>query len=257
MRILMVGDVIGRPGRRAVAALVPGLRREYEVDLVLANAENAAGGLGLTKATAEELLGCSIDLLTSGNHIWDQKEILPALDGDLAILRPLNYPPGVPGRGYRIRGKVLVVNLVGRTFMGNFDCPFRAMDQLLEQLADRPPVSIIDFHAEATSEKVALGQYLDGRVSAVLGTHTHVGTIDARLLPKGTAYITDVGMTGPLDSVIGDDTDAVIRRFLTQLPHRLSVGEGSLILNSVLVEVEESTGRVKSISRIDREIEER
>ncbi|MBA7614671.1 2',3'-cyclic-nucleotide 2'-phosphodiesterase [subsurface metagenome] len=251
----MVGDVIGRPGRRAVGALVPGLRQEYGVDLVIANGENAAGGLGLTKATAEELLGCGIDVITSGNHIWDQKEIMPTLDSELAILRPLNYPPGVPGRGYWIKEGVLVVNLVGRTFVGNFDCPFRAMDQLLADPADRPPVVIIDFHAEATSEKVALGRYLDGRVSAVLGTHTHVGTIDTRLLPKGTAYITDVGMTGPLDSVIGDDTDAVLRRFLTQLPHRLSVGKGNVILNSVLVEVEKSTGRAKSIIRIDREIE--
>ncbi|MBE9501799.1 MAG: TIGR00282 family metallophosphoesterase [Chloroflexi bacterium] len=257
MRILMVGDVIGRPGRRAVGALVPSLRREYGVALVIANGENAAGGLGLTKATAEELLGCGVDVISSGNHIWDQKEIVPALDGELAILRPLNYPPGVPGRGYWIKEGVLVVNLVGRTFMANYDCPFRAMDQLLAELADRPPVVIIDFHAEATSEKVALGQYLDGRVSAVLGTHTHVGTVDARLLPKGTAYITDVGMTGPLDSVIGDDADAVIRRFLTQIPHRLSVGKGSVILNSVLVEVEESTGRAKSIIRIDKEVEER
>ena len=253
----MVGDVIGRPGRRAVGALVPSLRREYGVALVIANGENAAGGLGLTKATAEELLGCGVDVISSGNHIWDQKEIVPALDGELAILRPLNYPPGVPGRGHWIKEGVLVVNLVGRTFMSNYDCPFRAMDQLLAELADRPPVVIIDFHAEATSEKVALGQYLDGRVSAVLGTHTHVGTVDARLLPKGTAYITDVGMTGPLDSVIGDDADAVIRRFLTQLPHRLSVGKGSVILNSVLVEVEESTGRAKSIIRIDKEIEDR
>ncbi len=253
----MVGDVIGRPGRRAVGALVPSLRREYGVALVIANGENAAGGLGLTKATAEELLGCGVDVISSGNHIWDQKEIVPALDGELAILRPLNYPPGVPGRGYWIKEGVLVVNLVGRTFMANYDCPFRAMDQLLAELADRPPVVIIDFHAEATSEKVALGQYLDGRVSAVLGTHTHVGTVDARLLPKGTAYITDVGMTGPLDSVIGDDADAVIRRFLTQIPHRLSVGKGSVILNSVLVEVEESTGRAKSIIRIDKEVEER
>ncbi len=255
MRILMVGDVIGRPGRRAVRTLVPGLRQEYNVDLVIANSENAAGGLGLTKETAEELLDSGVDVLTSGNHIWDQKEILPALDGDLAILRPLNYPPGVPGRGYLIKGDALVVNLVGRIFIGNFDCPFRTMDQLLEELTDRPSVIIVDFHGEATSEKVALGWYLDGRVSALLGTHTHVGTIDARLLPKGTAFITDVGMTGPLDSVIGDDTDAVIRRFLTQLPRRLSVGKGGVILNAVLVEVEEGTGKAKSISRIDKEIE--
>jgi len=255
LRILMVGDVIGRPGRRAVRTLVPGLRQEYNVDLVIANSENAAGGLGLTKETAEELLDSGVDVLTSGNHIWDQKEILPALDGDLAILRPLNYPPGVPGRGYLIKGDALVVNLVGRIFIGNFDCPFRTMDQLLEELTDRPSVIIVDFHGEATSEKMALGWYLDGRVSALLGTHTHVGTIDARLLPKGTAFITDVGMTGPLDSVIGDDTDAVIRRFLTQVPRRLSVGKGGVILNSVLVEVEEGTGKAKSISRIDKEIE--
>jgi metallophosphoesterase (TIGR00282 family) len=253
----MIGDVIGRPGRRAVEALVPGLRREYGIDLVIANGENAAGGLGLTKATAEELLQAGVDVITSGNHIWDQKEILPALDSELAIVRPLNYPPGVPGRGYWIGGQALVVNLLGRTFMGSFDCPFRAMDQLLEELTGRPPVIIIDFHGEATSEKAALGWYLDGRVSAVLGTHTHVGTVDARLLPKGTAYITDVGMTGPQDSIIGDDTEAVIRRFLTQLPHRLSVGKGGVILNSVLVEVEESTGRAKSISRIDKEIEQK
>ncbi len=235
--------------------LVPNLRQEYRIDLVIANGENAAGGLGLTRETAEELFASGIDVITSGNHIWDHKEIIPSLDSELAILRPLNYPPGVPGRGYLTKGKVLVVNLLGRTFIGNFDCPFRAMDQLLEEIVDKPPVIIADFHAEATSEKVAMGRYLDGRVSAVLGTHTHVGTIDARLLPKGTAYITDVGMTGPLDSVIGDDADAVIRRFLTQLPHRLSVGKGSVVLNSVLVDVEESTGVAKSIVRIDRETE--
>lgn len=255
MRILMVGDVIGRPGRRAAQVLLPNLRQEYSIDLVIANGENAAGGLGLTRETAEELFASGIDVITSGNHIWDHKEIIPSLDSELAILRPLNYPPGIPGRGYLTKGKVLVVNLLGRTFIGNFDCPFRAMDQLLEELVDKPPVIIADFHAEATSEKVAMGRYLDGRVSAVLGTHTHVGTIDARLLPEGTAYVTDVGMTGPLDSVIGDDADAVIRRFLTQLPHRLSVGKGSVVLNSVLVEVEESTGVAKSIVRIDRETE--
>jgi len=250
----MVGDVIGRPGRRAVGTLVPGLRQEYRLDLVIANGENAAGGLGLTTETAEELLEAGVDVLTSGNHIWDKKEILPSLDGELAILRPLNYPPGVPGRGYLIKGEALIVNLVGRTFIGNFDCPFRAMDELLEELVDSPPVVIVDFHAEATSEKMALGRYLVGRVSAVLGTHTHVGTIDTRLLPEGTAYVTDVGMTGPVDSVIGDDTEAAIGRFITQLPHRLSVAKGDVIFNSVLVEVEESTGRAKSIVRIDREI---
>ena len=255
MRILMLGDVIGRPGRRAVAAMVPVLRREYRLDMVLANGENVAGGLGLTMETAEELFGCGVDVITSGNHIWDRREIVPFLDGDVAILRPLNYPPGVPGRGFLVRDGVMVVNLVGRTFMGNYDCPFRAMDSLLGEQEDVPPVIIVDFHAEATSEKVAMGRYLDGRVSAVLGTHTHVGTIDARVLPGGTAFVSDVGMTGPIDSVIGDDSDAVLRRFLTQLPHRLSVGKGALALNAVMVDVDEATGRARGITRVDREME--
>lgn len=252
----MVGDVIGRPGRRAVRALLPGLRQEYAIDLIIANGENAAGGIGITTKTADELFESDVDVITSGNHIWAQREIIPTLDSSPAILRPLNYPQGVPGHGYFIKGEAMVVNLIGRTFIGNFDCPFLAIDQLLEDLADRkPPVIIVDFHAEATSEKVAMGWYLDGRVSAVLGTHTHVGTIDARLLPKGTAHITDVGMTGPLDSVIGDDINTVLTRFLTQLPYRISVGKGNVILNSVLVEVEETTGRAKHIKRIDREFE--
>ena len=252
----MVGDVIGRPGRRAARALLPGLRQEYAIDLIIANGENAAGGIGITTQTADELFESDVDVITSGNHIWAQREIIPTLDSSPAILRPLNYPNGVPGHGYFIKGEAMVVNLIGRTFIGNFDCPFRAIDQLLEDLADnKPPVIIVDFHAEATSEKVAMGWYLDGRVSAVLGTHTHVGTVDARLLPKGTAHITDVGMTGPLDSVIGDDVNTVLTRFLTQLPYRISVGKGSVILNSVLVEIEETTGRAKHIKRIDREFE--
>ena len=256
MRILMVGDVIGRPGRRAVRALLPGLRQEYAIDLIIANGENAAGGIGITTETADELFESDVDVITSGNHIWAQREIIPTLDSSPAILRPLNYPQGVPGHGYFIKGEAMVVNIIGRTFIGNYDCPFRAIDKLLEDLADRkPPVIIVDFHAEATSEKVAMGWYLDGRVSAVLGTHTHVGTIDARLLPKGTAHITDVGMTGPLDSVIGDDINTVLTRFLTQLPYRISVGKGNVILNSVLVEIEETTGRAKHIKRIDREFE--
>jgi len=252
----MVGDVIGRPGRRAARALLPGLRQEYAIDLIIANGENAAGGIGITTQTADELFESDVDVITSGNHIWAQREIIPTLDSSSAILRPLNYPQGVPGHGYVIKGEAMVVNLIGRTFIGNFDCPFRAIDQLLEDLADKkPPVIIVDFHAEATSEKVAMGWYLDGRVSAVLGTHTHVGTVDARLLPKGTAHITDVGMTGPLDSVIGDDIDTVLTRFLTQLPYRISVGKGSVILNAVLVEIEETMGRAKHIQRIDREFD--
>ena len=254
--ILAIGDIIGRPGRQAVIELLPGLREQYGLDLVMANAENVAGGLGATPTTARELLDAGVDVLTSGNHIWAQKEIIPYLDGEMPILRPLNYPPGVPGRGYMVAGQAMVVNLIGRTFMDNFDCPFRAMDQLLAELESKPPVTIVDFHAEATSEKMAMGRYLDGRVSAVLGTHTHVGTIDAQLLPKGTAYVTDIGMTGPIDSIIGDDSQAVLQRFLTALPHRLSVGRGKTTLNAVLVRVDDGSGRAMSIDRIYREVGE-
>jgi len=255
LRILLVGDVIGRPGRRVVKALLPQLRAEYDLDLVVANGENAAGGLGLTTATAKELFQAGVDVITSGNHIWDQKEIVPCLDSEPAILRPLNYPPGVPGHGVWRDNDVMVVNLVGRVFMGNFDCPFRAIDELLNGLEDDPPAIVVDVHAEATSEKIALGWHLDGRVSAVLGTHTHVGTIDARILPRGTAYISDVGMTGPRDSVIGDEKEAVIRRFLTQTPARFPVvSKGPVMFNSVLVELDRS-GRAVSIERLDRELE--
>ena len=235
--------------------LLPELRQQYGIDLVITNAENAAGGIGLTPATARELLDADIDVLTSGNHIWAQREIIPHLDSEMPILRPLNYPPGLPGRGYIIKGQVMVVNLIGRTFMDNYDCPFRAMDQLLAEIKPRPPIIIVDFHAEATSEKMALGQYLDGRVSAVLGTHTHVGTIDTWLLPKGTAYVTDIGMTGPINSVIGDDIEAVINRFLTIRHYRLSVGKGKTMLNAVLVNIGKDSGKAISIKRIYREIE--
>jgi len=251
--ILAIGDIVGRPGRRAVSQLLPGLRQQYGIDLVIANGENAAGGIGLTLATAKELLDSGVDVLTSGNHIWAQKEIIPYLDGEMPILRPLNYPPGVPGKGHIAIGRVAVVNLMGRVFIGDFDCPFRAIDQLLTELEQ--PIIIVDFHAEATSEKVAMGRYLDGRVSAVLGTHTHVGTTDAQLLPQGTAYVTDIGMTGPLDSVIGDDAEAVIQHFLTGMPHRLSVGKGKTALNAILIKVDDDTGRALSIDRIYREVQ--
>jgi len=256
MLVLAIGDIIGKPGRQAVKELLPGLKQQHRVDLVIANAENVAGGIGLTPATAEELLRAGVDVLTSGNHIWAQKEIIPYLDSKMPVLRPLNYPPGVPGRGYLVfNNRVVVVNLIGRTFIGNFDCPFRAMDKLLAELEPRYKVIIIDFHAEATSEKMALGRYLDGRVSAVLGTHTHVGTIDAQLLPKGTAYVTDIGMTGPIDSVIGDDAEAVIRRFLSIIPHRLSVGKGRVMLNAILVRVDDKSGRAAGIERIYQEVD--
>ena len=251
----MIGDIVGQPGRQAVKELLPGLRQQYGFSLVIANAENVAGGLGLTSTTAEELLSAGVDVLTSGNHIWAQKEIIPHLDGEMPILRPLNYPPGVPGKGYIVNRQAMVVNLIGRTFMGDFDCPFRAIDQLLTEVKPKPPVIIVDFHAEATSEKVAMGRYLDGRVSAVLGTHTHVGTSDSQLLPQGTAYVTDVGMTGPIDSVIGMETEVVIQRFLTGIPHRMSVAKGKTMFNAVLVRVDKESGRAISIDRIYKEAE--
>ncbi|HUV75623.1 MAG TPA: TIGR00282 family metallophosphoesterase [Dehalococcoidales bacterium] len=256
MLILAIGDIIGRPGRQAVREFLPGLHKQYELDMVIANAENVAGGFGLTSSTASELFDAGVNVLTSGNHIWAQKEITPYLEGDMPILRPLNYPPDVPGRGYLITRQTMVVNLIGRTFMGNLDCPFRAMDKLLSELDRKPPVIIVDFHAEATSEKVAMGRYLDGRVSAVLGTHTHVGTIDAQLLPGGTAYVTDIGMTGPADSIIGDDVDAVIQRFLTGMPHHLSVGKGKPVFTAILIEVDKDSGRATSIERICQQMEE-
>ncbi len=256
MLILAIGDIIGSPGRQAVQRLLPEIRQQYGVDFAIANAENVAGGFGLTPNTAKELLNAGVDVMTSGNHIWAQKEIIPYLDSEMPVLRPLNYPPGVPGRGYLIaRSKVMVVNLIGRTFIGDFDCPFRKMDELLCQLKEKPPVIIVDFHAEATSEKMALGRYLDGRVSAVVGTHTHVGTIDHQIFPDGTAYVTDIGMTGPINSVIGDEFESVIKRFLTIIPSRLTVAKGRTLLTAVLIDVDETTGRSRSIERICREVE--
>jgi 2',3'-cyclic-nucleotide 2'-phosphodiesterase len=256
MLILAIGDVIGKPGRQTIQKLLPGLRKQYKFDLVIANGENAAGGFGLTLGTARELLDSGVDIITSGNHIWDQKEIIPHLDGDLPILRPLNYPAGVPGRGVLTREHIAVVSLIGRTFMGSVDCPFKAMDQLLAGFRHKYSVIIVDFHAEATSEKVAMGRYLDGRVSAVVGTHTHVGTVDAGIFAGGTAHITDIGMTGPSDSIIGDDIQSVLDRFLTALPHRLAVGVGTrTILNSVLINVDDKSGQAISIERIDREVD--
>jgi len=253
----MIGDVIGRPGREAVNRILPGLRRDLDLDLVIANGENAAGGFGLTVDTASELLDAGVDVLTSGNHIWDKREFIPYMDDagedGLPVARPANYP-NAPGVGVIRRRGAAVVNLMGRVFMAQLDCPFRTADRLLEEIREEQdtPVIIVDFHAEATSEKQAMGWYLDGRVSGVFGTHTHVGTIDARILPRGTAYLSDVGMTGPVDSVIGSDTQAVLERFLTAIPGRLEVAKGRCAFNSVLVEVDEQTGRSIHLERVDR-----
>ena len=255
LRILMIGDVVGRPGRKAVRQFLPGLYHDYEISLVIANGENSAGGIGITSDIARELLDCGVNVITTGNHVWAKKEIIPYMDGELPIIRPLNFPPGAPGRGFlEIKG-VLVVNLIGRVFIGEFDCPFRAADSILSEIKTGSKVIIVDFHAEATSEKVAMGRYLDGRVSAVLGTHTHIGTSDACILPNGTAYVTDVGMVGPADSVIGVDTESAIRSFLTSMPHRFFMGEGPAIFDAVMVEVDEATGKAVSIQRIQRKEE--
>jgi 2',3'-cyclic-nucleotide 2'-phosphodiesterase len=253
MNILAIGDVIGKPGRQALARSLPEIKQQYGVDMTIVNAENSASGIGVTPETATELLRFGADVLTSGNHVWKYKDIYPMLENGSPILRPLNYPPGVPGKGYIVYKGVLVINLIGRTFMGNYDDPFRTMDAFLSGLTEKPRIIFVDFHAEATSEKVALGRYLDGRVSALLGTHTHVGTIDTAILPKGTAYVTDIGMTGPVDSVIGDDPDEVLQRFLTQIPHRLSAGKGRCVVNGILVRIDDTTGRALSIQRIQKE----
>jgi metallophosphoesterase (TIGR00282 family) len=255
LRILAIGDIIGKPGRKAVKEILPGLCHEHNINLVIGNGENAASGAGLTPSIAEELFDSGIDVITTGNHIWAYKEIIPYLDSELALLRPLNYPPTNPGRGYLLKKNALIVNLLGRVFIGNFDCPFRAMDQLLAEFGHKSIPIIVDFHAEATSEKVAMGKYLDGRVSAVLGTHTHVGTIDAHISPGGTAYVTDIGMVGPTDSVIGDDPDSVINRFLTQIPSRLSVGKGKVSFDAILVEVDKNTGKAVDIKRIQKVVD--
>ena len=254
-RILFIGDIMGRIGRRVTASWLKAEAGDGQYDLIIANGENAAGGFGITERVAKELFELGIDVISGGNHSFDKREVLGFLNNEPRLLRPANYPPGVPGRGCIVTGQTMVVNLIGRTFMNNFDCPFRAMDKLLAELKPKPAVIIVDFHAEATSEKVALGWYLDGRVSAVLGTHTHVGTIDARLLPHGTAYVTDIGMTGPLDSVIGDGIGAVTQRFLTIMPHSLSVGKGKPVLNAIMVNIAEDSGRALSIERIYREME--
>jgi metallophosphoesterase (TIGR00282 family) len=248
----MIGDIVGRPGRRALRALLPSLRSDLKIDFVVANCENAAGGFGLTSELAVEIMSCGVDVITTGNHVWDEREIIPHLDGPLPILRPMNYPEGVPGRGALTQGDVMVVNLMGRVFMSALVCPFRTMDAFLKGLGgNRPRIIIVDFHAEATSEKLAMGWYLDGRVNAVVGTHTHVPTCDPRILPKGTAYITDLGMTGPEQSIIGNTPETVLERFLKQMPQRLTVPSGPSQFNSVLVEFD-ATGKATSIQRIDR-----
>jgi metallophosphoesterase (TIGR00282 family) len=261
-RVLLIGDVIGKPGRLALEQVLPDLRHERGVDFVTANGENLAGGMGLTPATAELLFAAGVDVITSGNHIWDKREIYPYLDQNDRVLRPLNYGThGVPGRGWgtyeALDGSELaVINLQGRTTMQPIDNPFTDADRLFDEASEPlPPIRIVDFHCELTSEKNAMGLYLDGRVSAVVGTHTHVVTGDERILPKGTAYQTDLGMTGPLWSVIGFNPATVLPRFINALPTRFEVGDGPVVLNACQVDVDPATGRALQIERIQRLVE--
>ncbi len=261
-RVLLIGDIIGKPGRHAIERELAGLRDERGIDFVVANGENVAGGNGLTESTANALFAAGVDVITSGNHIWDKRELYPVLEREERILRPLNYGShGVPGRGWgtfeALDGThVAVVNLMGRTFMQPLDNPFTEADRLLDEASEPlPPVRLVDFHCEITSEKNALGLYLDGRVSAVVGTHTHIVTGDERILPNGTAYLSDLGMTGPIWSVIGFDPATVLPRFLTGLPTRFEVGSGPVVINATQVDVEPATGRALEIVRIQRLVE--
>lgn len=254
MRILFVGDVFGRPGRRVLEASLPKLREtDGPFDFVIINCENAAAGFGMTERLMTELFALGIDVMTSGNHIWDKKEFVPVLDREARVLRPANYPPGSPGQGYRTfeknGRKLAVLNLQGRAFMPPVDCPFRTADDALSQL--QANVVFVDFHAEATAEKVALAKYLDGRVAAVVGTHTHVQTADNTVLQQGTAFITDAGMTGSHGGVIGMKYDSVISKFLTGIPSKFEVDESLPKLQGVVVDIDDETGRALDIRRID------
>jgi len=256
--VLFLGDVFGKPGRLILERKLQTIILKNNVDIIIANGENAAGGIGITPAICKTLFNIGIDVVTSGNHIYKKREIYDYIDNQPRLLKPANYPPGTPGRGYYIlsdskigANKIAVVNICGRVFIENFDCPFRCMDRILVNIKKETPIIIVDFHAEATSEKVAMGWYLDGRVSALMGTHTHVQTADERILPGGTAYITDVGMVGPRDSVIGVKKENIIERFLKLMPQKFIVAEDDYLINAVLVDIDEKSGKANSIKRIN------
>lgn len=258
MRILMIGDIIGRPGRMALEELLPGLREEHRPDLVIANVENAAAGFGITASVGREILDAGVQIMTSGNHLWDKKGSEEYIDSETRLVRPANYPPATAGRRYAITEvgdiRVGVLCLQGRVFMPPLDCPFRELDRLLEELEDEADLFVLDFHGEATSEKQAMGRYADGRVSVVVGTHTHVPTADERILAGGTAYQTDLGMTGPFDSVIGMDDEAVLKRFLTGMPSRFEVAQHDVRLSGLVVEIDEWSGQATEVQRVQARI---
>jgi metallophosphoesterase (TIGR00282 family) len=259
MRILFIGDIVGKPGREAVKKLVPLFKQEEGVDFVIANAENASGGSGITSKVSAEIFSSGVDVVTSGDHIWKKSEIFSLINQEERILRPLNFPAGAPGRGAAVfsskKGvKVGVINVNGRVFMDALECPFKAALKAVQELAEETKIIIVDIHAEATSEKIALGRYLDGKVSAVLGTHTHIQTADEKILPGGCAYITDAGMTGPYDSVIGRRVEDVLTRFLSSIPVKFEVADSDIQLHGALLEIDETTGKAVSIARVQKKI---
>ncbi|MDO8283236.1 MAG: TIGR00282 family metallophosphoesterase [Thermodesulfovibrionia bacterium] len=255
MKILFIGDIVGKPGRTALKKGLPQLRSQFDIDLVIANAENAAGGFGITEQVGKEILALGVDVMTSGNHIWDKKDAIEYIAKENRLLRPANYPDGVPGHGTIIvktsKGeKAAVLNISGRVFMNQLDSPFTIAKKQVALLKKETNIIIVDIHAEATSEKLAIGFYLDGEVSAVIGTHTHVQTADEQILPKGTAYLTDVGMTGPTDSILGVEKGLVLSRFLTHIPVRFETANGESVLSCALIDIDAATGRSTAIERI-------
>jgi len=258
MKILCIGDVVGKAGRNALAETLPELQKELKVDFTVVNAENAAGGSGVTPRIANQLFRAGTDVITLGDHVWDRQEIVEYLQEKDRIIRPANFPEGTPGRGWCLaqteKGvKIGVINLLGRTFMRyNVECPFRSLRKIVDEIRRETPLIVVDYHGETTSEKVAIGFYIDGGASVLFGTHTHIQTADEKILPKGTAYITDLGMTGPYDSVIGQNKDKIIRRFLTSMPMRFEVATDNVIIHGILVDVDEQSGLARKISRVQR-----
>lgn len=254
MNIMMIGDICGQPGRRTAAHFIPILKEKYDLHLIIANGENSAGGVGITANVLEELLEMGIDCITTGNHVWDKKEVFNFIDTERSLIRPANYPPGTPGKGYHILSiqnrKVAIINLLGRVFMPPIDCPFRTADQILSEIKKTCEVIIIDFHAEATSEKLALGYYLDGQISCIAGTHTHIQTADERIFPEGTAYISDIGMVGSWNSILGMDKEPVIKKFVTGLPAKFNVAANTESIFCAIIIKLDSTNRITEITRI-------
>ena len=260
MKLLFIGDIVGQPGRRAVAELLPKLRQEHHLDFVIANGENSAGGSGITPKTAGEIFSAGVDVITSGDHLWDQKEVMELLQNEKRFLRPLNYPHGTPGRGsaifevrsseFGVRSSIGVLNAQGRTFMPPLENPFLLALDEVKRLRQQTKIIFVDFHAEATSEKIAFARFLDGQVSAVVGTHTHVQTADEQIFPGGTAYLTDAGFTGPHESVLGREIEPVLKRFLTGMPQRFEVAKNRVLLHGAVIEIDDANGKAVKIQRV-------